>query len=108
MNTNNVYIAKIYRLIDTEMHGDNLFNYRKTFIPSFSRDTLVYHKSDGKFYDLLAKKYLNSSFDWASEIGTEIVNVKELIPFNEVVSQTKERLSKNKIKRLYSEHKNAV
>lgn len=104
MNTNNVYVAGINRLISYKVSGDCLYNYRIKFDSEFTRITIVYQKSDGRFYDLLCKKYLNSSFDWDSEKGEEIVNVSYLTPFNEVVCQTKENLSKRKIKKLYAEH----
>jgi len=106
MNTNNVYYAKIYRLINIEKYGSNLYNYGKTFKSAFSRDTLVYQKSNGRFYDLLGKKHLNGDFEWSSEIGTEIVSAEHLIPFNTEVNQNKQNLSKRKIKKLYIENKN--
>lgn len=106
MNTNNVYYAKIYRVIDKKTYGSNLYDYETVYKASFSRDTLVYQKSNGRFYDLLGKKHLNCYFDCYSGIGTEIVSAEHLIPFNAEVNQTKENLSKRKIKKLYTEHKN--
>ena len=108
MNTNNVYVAGINRLISYKVSGDCLYNYRIKFDSEFARITIVYQKQDGRFYDLLCKKYLNSSFDWTSEKGEEIVNVNYLAPFNEVVFQTKENLSKRKIKKLYMDHLNTL
>lgn len=105
MNTNNVYCAEVYRLIKTEISGGNILELVKCYKASFSRDTLVYQKQDGRFYDLLGKKYLKCAFDLCDEIGTEIINVERLIPFNTQVNQTKDNLSRSKIKKLYVEYK---
>ena len=99
MNSNNVYYAKIYRLVEKDGY---------IFKGTFSRYALVYQKSNEKFYDLFTKRYLNADFDVFSKYGTEIVGVKNLIPFNSIVNQTKENLSKRKIKKLYIEHKNIM
>lgn len=104
MNTNNVYYAKIYRLMDIETYGSDFSSLGKNFKLSFSRDALVYEKSNGKFYDLLGKKHLSSDLDWCAKIGMEFVDIKSLIPFNIVVNQNKENLSKRKIKKMYIYH----
>ena len=56
MNINKVYYGEIDRIIDTSCKGDNIWNYRKVFKIVPIRETLVYEKSDGQFYDLLTKK----------------------------------------------------
>ena len=108
MNTNNVYFAKIYRLKDVGTYNASPLDYGLEFKTSFSRCTLVYQKSNGRFYDLLAKKRLSCEFDSFSKIGTEIVSVEDLISFNSVVNQTKNNLSKSKIKKLCIEYKKNV
>lgn len=108
MNTNNVFYAKIYRLIYIKTFGNNIYNYGRTYKAMFSRDTLVYKKSNGKFYDLLDKKYLNSNFAWSDEVGTEIVSIKHLVSFKEAINQVPQKLSKSKIKKLYIENKNYI
>jgi len=109
MNTNNVYFTKIFRIINIEPYfGKTLLDSGYSFSFGFSRDTLVYQKSDDQFYDLLAGKILKAEPTFCSKLGTEIVSVKHLIPFNTIVNQNKKNLSKCKIKKLYMEHKNNV
>lgn len=56
MNINKVYYGEIDRIIDTSCKGDNIWNYKKVFKIVSIRETLVYEKSDGQFYDLHTKK----------------------------------------------------
>lgn len=104
MNTNNVYFAKIYRISQTELFGYRPCDLSKKFMFSFVRDTVVYKRSNGKFYDLIGKRHLNCSYGFFDKVGTEFISVKHLVPFNVIVNQNKENLSKRKIKQLYIEH----
>lgn len=103
MNINKVYYAEIDRIIDVTCKGDNIWNYKKVFEIDPIRETLVYEKSDGQFYDLLTKKTLRGGTDFLDKVGTEIVNIESLTPFNEIVHNYKYNLTKRKIIKLYTE-----
>lgn len=103
MNINKVYCAEIDRIIGVTYKGDNIWNYKKVFEIDSIRETLVYEKSDGQFYDLLTKKTLRGGTDFLDKVGTEIVNIESLTPFNEIVHNYKYNLTKRKIIKLYTE-----
>lgn len=103
MNINKVYYVEIDRIIDTFCKGDNIWNYKKVCKIVPIRETLVYEKSDGQFYDLLTKKTLRGGAGFLDNVGTEIVNIESLTPFNEIVHNYKYNLTKRKIIKLYTE-----
>ena len=109
MNTNNVYFAKVYRITKRKLIGSTIYDRGINYTLSFCRYTLAYEKEEGKFYDLMKKKPIKVEVDYLiEEIGTEIMDINSLIDFNLLTKNTKENLSKRKIKKLYIEHANNV
>lgn len=108
MNTNNVYFARVSMVTNIEAKGTNLINLHKDFTLSLLRYTLVYHTKNNKFYDLLANKYVCADLNYYdTKVGTEKLETKTMIPFNHVINNKEENLSKGKIKKLYMNYMNS-
>lgn len=107
MNTNNVYIAKIYVVKDIEKKRTIPLGLCTTYSYSFLRKTLVYRRKNGKFYDLLENRFIAADFNYfVTEIGDEILRTNTLIPFNHIINNNKDRVSKRKVKELYMDYNN--
>ena len=100
INTNKLYIVNVYRVTENEINFERIFTNAQ-----FSRKTIVYDSDYGDYYDLLVDKMLSVNLP-GSAVGTEVIDVKSFVPFNEHLCNTKENLSKRKIKKLYMNSKN--
>lgn len=107
MNTNRVYYAKIYRVIEKEFTPGKTFVFSKINYKSLiSRTTLVYDKKESsEFFDLFSKELLQAD-TCNLDIGDEFIDPKSLIPLNNIINNTKTNLSKSRIKKLYIKKKN--
>ena len=104
MNTNNVYFAEIHRIISEECFDNNIWNAKVKFETKYVRQTLVFHKGDNKYIDLMGKGMIPFGKDYCSIVGTEYISPSSLIPFNEVVEQHRRNLPKCLIRRMATKH----
>lgn len=106
MNTNKVYVAQIYRLIEERFTatGSSILDSSRKMHSVFSRYTVVYDKGNGEFYDLLTKSELISIPDYFTPLGTEHVKLASLVPFNNIVENKKIHRTVYKIKKMIKEN----
>lgn len=105
MNTNNVYIASICVVTNIKTKGTKIIDMSIIREYGFLRNTLVYHTKNNRFYDLVARRFISADFHYA-EVGSEVLNTETLTPFNYMVDNNKDRLSKRKIKKIYMNYTN--
>ncbi len=103
MNINNVYYAEIYRLTNIERKKGTV---DLIFKSNLTRNTIVYNKNNGEFYDLLANKTLAGSYKLGDLKGSEKVDLESLIPFDNLIKQSRKNLCKREVIKMYKEYMN--
>lgn len=101
VNNNNIFYAKVNLITDVKcLMIEDSYNIKKHFDVQFCRNTIVYKKKNGTYYDLLADKVLDDDIKYYDRLGQEYVLKNSLIPFNQLIDKKVNILTKNKIKKM--------
>lgn len=97
----NIFHAKINLITNVKyIWLENSYNIKKHFDVQFCRNSIVYRKNDGTYYDLIADKVLDDDIKFYDKLGQEYILKDSLIPFNQLIEKKAMLLTKNKIRKL--------